>query len=185
VYDKMAKHRAGNAAFLHLGFTFSNVPVGKLAALGMSTRCIFLASLCFALAVAGCGSDGPTVVPIRGEVLYQDAPLKDVPQGLVRYLPKENSQGRQASGRIQPDGSFVLTTFKGGDGVVPGEYDIVVSAYTTRPELTREQVEATRGVGLEKPRLLIPEKYTEPGTSGLTDTVNSDHSGFKRIELTE
>jgi hypothetical protein len=151
----------------------------------MSTRCLFLASVSFALAgVAGCDSGGPTVVPIRGDVLYKGAPLKDVPQGLVHYLPK-TSEGRQASGRIQPDGSFVLTTFKKADGVVPGEYDIVVSAYTTQPELSREQVEAAHGVGIPKARLMIPEKYTEPTTSGLSDTVNSDHSGFKRIELTE
>jgi hypothetical protein len=151
----------------------------------MSTRIILLASLSFTVAtLAGCGSDGPTTIPIRGKVLFKGAPLRDVPRGLVHYLPK-TAEGRQASGRIQPDGTFVLTTFKGGDGVVPGEYDIVVSAYTTGPELTREQVEAVRGVGIEKPMLMIPQKYTEASTSGLSDTVNSDHSGFKQVELTE
>jgi hypothetical protein len=132
---------------------------------------------------AGCGSSGPTTIPIRGEVIYKGAPLKDVPQGLVHYIPK-SSDGRQASGRLQPDGSFVLTTFQDGDGVVPGEYDIVVSAYSARAELSRAQVEAARGV-VPKPGLIVPEKYTEPTTSGLSDTVDSNHSGFKRIELTD
>jgi hypothetical protein len=124
------------------------------------------------------------VIPIKGEVVYNGAPLKDVPQGLVRYLPS-TTEGRQASGRIQPDGSFVLTTFKNADGVVPGEYNITVTAYTTHPELTRQQVEAGAGRGMTPPKLLIPEKYTDQNASGLTDSVNSDHSGFKRIELTD
>jgi hypothetical protein len=150
----------------------------------MSTRCIFLASLSYALAaLAGCGSDGPTLIPIRGEVLYKGAPLKDVPQGLVIYLPK-SGDGRQASGRLQRDGSFILTTRQKADGVIPGEYYITVSAYSENAQLSREQVEAARGV-VPKPGLMIPEKYTEPTTSGLSDTVDSNHSGFKRIELTE
>jgi hypothetical protein len=152
----------------------------------MNTRCVSraIAFAAAALLAGGCGSDGPVTIPIRGEVLYNGAPLNNVPQGLVRYLPK-SSDGRQASGRIQPDGSFVLTTFKDSDGVAPGEYDITVSAYTTQPELTREQVEASGGLGVSKPRLLIPEKYTDPKTSGIGDTVNDEHSGFKRIELTD
>ncbi len=156
----------------------SQVVVGS-----MTARLIYVLSLSLAMAAGGCGSDGPTTIPVRGEVVYKGAPLKDVPQGLVHYLPK-GSEGRQASGRLQPDGSFVLTTFKSGDGVVPGEYDIVVSAYSAKAELSREQVEAARGV-VPKPGLMIPEKYTEPMTSGLSDTVDSNHSGFKRIELTE
>jgi hypothetical protein len=136
------------------------------------------------LITAGCGSDGPTTIPIRGEVFYNGSPLTNVPQGMVRYMPKTDA-GRQATGRIQPDGSFVLTTFKQADGVVPGEYDITISAYTTQPELTREQVEARGGLGITKPRLITPEKYTEPSTSGISDTVNADHSGYKRIELSD
>jgi len=141
-------------------------------------------SLVVSVLVAGCGPSGPTVVPIRGEVHFQGEPLKNVPQGLVHYLPS-TAEGRQASGRIQPDGSFVLTTFQKADGVVPGEYNITVSAYTTQPELTREQVEARAGAGIAPPRLLIPEKYTDPAKSGLSDTVDSNHSGFKRIELVD
>ena len=75
-----------------------------------------------------------------------------------------------------------MTTSKKGDGVVPGVYDITVSAYSGT-SLSREQVEA--GDRASGPKLLIPSKYLEPGSSGLSDTVDSDHSGFKRIELNE
>ncbi|MEX2307995.1 MAG: hypothetical protein WD738_10405 [Pirellulales bacterium] len=130
----------------------------------------------------GCGSKGTTTVPIRGEVLYNGAPLKNVPQGLVRYMPKTPESGRQASGRIQPDGSFVLTTFKQFDGVVPGDYNIVISAYSSQPA-SRQEVEASGGAGAQ-PRLIIPKKYLDPTTSGISDIVDSGHSGFKRIDLT-
>ena len=91
----------------------------------------------------------------------RDAPLKDVPQGLVHYLPKTPGSGRQASGRIQPDGSFELTTFKKADGVVPGEYDIAVSAYSRRPRHRASRLKLARR-GVPRPRLMIPEKYIEP-----------------------
>ena len=131
----------------------------------------------------GCGPSGPEVIPIRGEVFYKGAPLTDVPQGLVRYLPKTSTgAARQASGRIQPDGSFIMTTFKDSDGVVPGEYNISVSAYSSSGGLvSREQTES--GTIVPGPKLIIPQKYTSPTISGLSDTVNSDHSGFKKIEL--
>ncbi len=150
----------------------------------MSVRRIYRESVFVVLAVAfvaGCGSKGPTTVPIRGKVLYNGAPLQNVPQGLVRYMPKTPDSGRQASGRIQPDGSFVLTTFKKADGVVPGEYNIVVSAYSSQPA-SREQIEASGGAGAP-PRLISPKNYIEPTTSGISDIVDTDHSGFISIEL--
>jgi hypothetical protein len=150
----------------------------------MSTRCIFRAveiAVLVAVFVAGCGSSGTGTIPIRGEVLFNGAPMLNVPQGVVRYMPRRPDSGRQASGRIRPDGSFVLTTFKNADGVVPGEYDVVISAYSSQP-LSREQVESSGGGA--PPRLIIPKKYIDPTTSGISDIVDSDHSGFKRIELT-
>jgi hypothetical protein len=74
-----------------------------------------------------------------------------------------------------------LTTFKKADGVVVGEYDITVSAYST-PALTRAQTEA--GVRGGPPKLMIPDKYLQPSTSGLSDTVDANHPGYKKIELT-
>lgn len=132
----------------------------------------------------GCGSSGPELVPIRGEVLYNGAPLTD---GNIVYLPKESGASRQASGKIQPDGSFVLTTFKNGDGVVPGEYNIVIYAYAPHPgePKTREEHEAIARAGQLKRGFIIPERYVNPETSGLSDTVNSDHPGTKRVELTD
>ena len=81
------------------------------------------------LALVGCDSGGlPDMVPIRGEVYYDGEPMK---QGTVIYSPR--GEGRQALGGIQPDGTFVLTTLKKGDGVKKGEYDMAVYAMKPHP----------------------------------------------------
>jgi hypothetical protein len=105
--------------------------------------------------------------------------------GVVVYLPKEPGVARQASGRIMADGKFELTTFKKADGVVPGEYDIVVYAYEAHPgePKSRTEHEAIAKAGGLKRGFVIPAKYVNPRTSGLSDSVNSDHSGFKKLEL--
>src|SRR5262245_26433679 len=126
-------------------------------------------------AMAGCNSSGPQMVRIRGVVNYKGVPLTNVSQGIVSYLPKAAGTGaREASGRIQPDGSFVMTTFQKEDGVVVGEYDITVSAYSTQP-LTRQETES--GMHGSGPRLLIPDRYLKPGSSGLSDSVATGHEG--------
>ena len=136
-------------------------------------------------AIGGCDrSSGPITIPIRGEVLYEGQPLKE---GLVVYLPKNSDDSRQASGKIEANGSFVLTTFKKGDGVVPGEYAIVVYPYDSPAgaERTREQIEAAAQTGAPRPASMIPERYSDPVASGLTDTVNDEHSGVKQFVLTD
>jgi hypothetical protein len=147
---------------------------GRLAAL----------SLLLPSVMAGCGPSGPTLIPVRGEVVYNGAPLK---QGTVVYLPTEAGDSRQASGGIQPDGSFVLTTIKNGDGVAPGKYNIVIYSYAPQAGAvpTRADMEAAAAAGKEINEVLIPDKYSDPTMSGLSDTVDSDHPGTKRIELAD
>jgi hypothetical protein len=136
------------------------------------------------LFVAGCGSkSGLDMVPIRGEVTYKGKPLTD---GSVVYMPVE-ATGRQATGKIQPDGTFQLTTRQANDGAVKGQYKIVVYATKTPSEElpSREETETAKRRGPTQPTYAIPEKYTNPETSGLTDAVDEKHSGFKKIELTD
>ncbi len=149
-----------------------------------ASRRLLVLALGLALgAMTGCNSSGPKMVRIRGLVTYKGEPLINVPQGIVQYLPKEPGTGaREASGRIQPDGTFVLTTFQKDDGAVMGEYNITVSAYSTQPLSRQETESGMRGSG---PQLLIPERYLKPGSSGLSDSVAAGHAGFKKIELTD
>jgi hypothetical protein len=78
-------------------------------------------SLCW-----GCGStEGPYVaptVPVKGKVTYKGKPLT---QGEIVFEPE--SAGREAHGGIQSDGTFELTTYKQGDGAVPGTHRVAVT----------------------------------------------------------
>jgi hypothetical protein len=76
---------------------------------------------------SGCGSSGApasvsTLVPAKGKVTFKGQPLTS---GTIRFEPDDF--GRAASGTIQPDGSFVLSTLKDGDGVVPGHHRVSIT----------------------------------------------------------
>jgi hypothetical protein len=147
-------------------------------------RIVYAGAVLFLTCIVGCGDSGPHTIKIRGLVHYNGQPLQD---GLVVYVPKRLDDARQATGRIQRDGTFTLTTFKKGDGVVPGEYTIVLQeAYAPGGEqaMSRAEHEAAARSGRLKAATTIPEKYLDPKSSDLSDTVDSDHSGFKQLDLT-
>lgn len=131
----------------------------------------------------GCSQTGlPGTIPIRGQVLYKGQPLRE---GDVLYNPVDKA-GRRARGAIQPDGSFRLTTLEKHDGALPGEYRITVVAYAPHPG-EPGRTEATEGKSrvpqVIKRGFLIPERYVDPETSGLTDVVDKKHSGYKELVL--
>src|SRR5262249_15205348 len=76
------------------------------------------------LLVSGCGDDGlPRRYPVSGDVTYNDKP---VAQGIVNFIP-QGDKGRAASGTIV-DGRYELTTLAPGDGAIPGNYRVIVTA---------------------------------------------------------
>jgi hypothetical protein len=145
-------------------------------------RCVVMMLILCALvsSIVGCGGGGPKMMPIEGEVIYQGKPLTT---GTVLYVPRDRAAGRQARGEIQSNGTFQLMTFKPADGAMLGEYDIAIVALKPHPGESREAIEAAGGI---VPRgSLIPDKYSDPSTSGLSDSITTDHSGKKRIELND
>ena len=95
---------------------------------------------------AGC-TDQPQVAPTRGTVTLDGKPL---PGGRVMFEPIATGEsklvGKAAFGQIQADGSFVLTTYKEGDGAMIGSHHPVVL-----------------GNRQEDPRVENPERPTIPG----------------------
>jgi len=121
-----------------------------------------------ALLFLGCGGDQPETVPVTGKVLLDGQPLT---KGTVITTP---DAGKGATGAIQPDGTFELSTYGDEDGALVGTHRAAVVA--------REPSTAT---GPEAPpgKLLLPQKYTDGMTSGLTIEVTADGDNPTVLEL--
>jgi hypothetical protein len=108
----------------------------------------------------GCGPAGrgtlPTLIPVKGKVTYKGKPLT---KGTITFVP--DGYGREARGEIQPDGTFVLTTDKEGDGVVAGEHRISITHL-------EKNLDKDRGM----------TKYGSPNTSQVIAKVDAEHTQF-------
>src|SRR5437764_4104372 len=79
--------------------------------------------LVFAVSMNGCGgytSSAPTY-EVKGKVLLANG--KTLSAGRVTFVAADGLLP-QASGEIQPDGDFALTTRNAGDGAAPGKYKV-------------------------------------------------------------
>jgi hypothetical protein len=107
----------------------------------------------------GCGAGGGAVtalVPVKGKVTYKGRPLTS---GVVHF--ESDGYGRAATGKLQSDGSYTLTTLKEGDGVVAGEHLVTIGGFD-KP--------------LASDRTL--KKYGSKRDSGLTAEVDAEHTEF-------
>jgi hypothetical protein len=102
-------------------------------------------------------------VPIAGQVLIDGQPLTT---GFVRVVPAD---ARAATGAIDQEGRFRLTTFDGEDGCVLGTHQVEIIA--KEPQ------------GHTAVKWLTPRKYQDARTSELTITVDEPRDDWK-IELT-
>src|SRR5688572_136090 len=125
-----------------------------------------IAALC--LLLAGCGSKTSSV---SGTVTLDGKPL---PDATIQFVP--DGAGRDATGQTDKNGYFSMSTFKPGDGVVAGNYKVVVSPPLGEVDKT---VHATSGDAMNAPApkpvakkaSTFPEKYTRPDQTPLTQEV--------------
>jgi hypothetical protein len=120
--------------------------------------------------IAGCGKPAYQLetAPVHGKVTLDGQPL---PSG---YVVVPTARGRMASGRIHPDGTFVMTTYDEGDGVQVGTHPVIVN------ELPPDEFSPVPA----DERVPIPTRYTSAGTSGLTVDVKPDEDNYLDINLT-
>lgn len=146
---------------------------------------------CFLLAAAGCGSgaDGLTIAPAKGTVTYSGGPLAGA---IVTFMP---DKGPLAMAVTDLKGEFTLKS-GGLNGCAVGPVKVAVripSEGDATPmgmpnpfadaKNAKEMFEASKKMGEmttaaqkknDKAKSLIPEKYHDTNTSGLSYTVDKD-----------
>lgn len=115
---------------------------------------------------SGCGS-GLDIVPVRGKVQIDGAPMTE-----GKVLFSSIDRHKPAVGTIQPDGTFVLSTLKSGDGAVPGRFRVTVM---TDLKIRDQEIRAT---------FLPPKGYlltVEGGQENHFAIDVSQASGWKKV----
>jgi len=116
-----------------------------------SLVCLFC--VCCFLPIAGCGPCYPETAPVQGTVTLNGKPLDS---GEVQFW---SDDGPAATGRIETDGKYRLTTFQPDDGAILGGHRIAVKSLQSTLDVS--------GLVL----FAVPEHYQDPQTSGLTANV--------------
>jgi hypothetical protein len=140
----------------------------------MAVSCLIATAV---LSLTGCG--GPATPPtgkVSGIVTLDDQPL---PKGQVRFMPDKSkgTMGRMAVGVIGSDGRFVLTSFKRDDGALVGFHKVVIICEEEVPPFDPK-------VPPPPPKSLIPIRYTDDKTSGMTAEVKSGAKNEFEFKLT-
>ena len=133
--------------------------------------------------LAGCSRDPnmPKLGRVHGKVTYKGKP---VASGTVTFNPipgKGGETGQNATGQIEPDGSYVMTTFNTGDGAILGEHVVAVVVREKGSE-NQGKPKADGTIDYTMPKIITPSKYASVDTSPLRCTVKEGDNTFD-IEL--
>ena len=148
-------------------------------------------------AAVGCGGGTgfEKPVPVTGKVVFQGKPVDGA---MVTFLSKAEGAGRSASGQTAADGSFSLTTFKTGDGALPGDYLVTVSKVErgsdTEIDPSKGAVGADYGAQMmaaakggdalaKAQKATLPTKYASAAESDIVRTVAKTPPNVFEIEL--
>lgn len=138
---------------------------------------VTLKSMCpllFLPLLLGCGNDGrPPLAKVTGTVSYKGKPLVGAN---ICFLPEQPGI-RSALGTTDQTGRYSLLTYDPDDGAPVGKHKVVISLRgpPEKPKLDpalkakygEAYFEQLSGLG----KLLIPEKYNSPESSGLSVDV--------------
>jgi len=147
-----------------------------------------LTGICGLALLPGCSKEPerPPTFPVTGTVTMKGKTLENA---RVVFVPVQG--GAPASGITDKEGKYSLTTYSSGDGAQAGSYGVKVAKYDGTPppepqepakQLTYEEEQKMQFAPDEKPtpvaKSVLPKKYGNEGTSGLSHTVKDGPSTF-------
>jgi len=126
---------------------------------------------CAGVTLAGCGTNGPELHPVKGTVLVNKKAAAHATVVLHPVNPT-TPDAPKPRGKVNADGSFTLTTHTEGDGAPAGDYRVTVEQWLAGARAD------------DPPANRLPAKFANPTTSGLTATIAVGTTELKAIEIT-
>jgi hypothetical protein len=124
---------------------------------------VALALLLSAAWHSGCGGDRPQTVPVDGKITFAGGPCPA--EGYIDFQPLEAAPGyttHPGSAQFGRDGQFAVTSFRAGDGLVPGRYRVHIECWKELPD----EATFSPGVSYVPEGFQAPELVVEPTSSG-------------------
>ena len=128
--------------------------------------CFFVLVLVAAV-FTGCGGGG---IQLRGTVTFSEDGTP-VDTGTVCFVSNSGSMSR---GELNSNGTYLVSTNKPGDGILPGTYTV----YLINTEKTEQVPVGREGDFTDRTIQTVDGKYTSPTKSGMTCTVDRSTKTF-------
>jgi hypothetical protein len=155
----------------------------------------------FIFSAVGCGGPDSQFVRVEGTITFNGQPVDGA---TVTFQPINPDSGGAAAGTTDANGVFTLTSgqaTRGGTGVLPGEYRVLVSKRPPPPpdpiqeafdrgeidydELQRRRAAVSLRPATTGPTNLLPERYSRPSTTDLRATVVRGNNSPFNFDLTD
>lgn len=145
-----------------------------------------LGLVALALGAAGCSEQVPLQDGASPAVAVVTLDGQPVEGATVTLTPV--GEGRSATGRTDENGRVEMGTSTPGDGVFPGEYQVSVIKKEVDPATLVEDPQAyfeehNRPPPSPKETYIVPQKYSQARTSGLTTVITQGGENTITLEL--
>jgi hypothetical protein len=101
----------------------------------MIVRCLMAgAALIFVSLAGGCSDRQTITVPVSGHIAFGGGACPA--EGTIVFSPIAVEKGlprRPGTAKFQQDGAFTVTSFREGDGLIPGHYRPIVNCWKGEP----------------------------------------------------